>query len=106
MQAQGDAICLMADIFRTPAPRVLTHAPWEHHDFGAYGRAVVEVNDVLVDHSNATRGNALADGPGLVRAVNPVKGVLVALPEIQCAGAERVVRAAAHSHAAPQLGHC
>src|SRR5262249_32427142 len=85
--------------------RFLTDGRRQHHDLGADARAIVELDDVLVGHSNAARGNALADGPRLVGAVDPVKGVLVALPKIQGAGAERILRTARHAEAAAQLVH-
>ena len=33
-----------------------------HYDFGADGRATVEVNHILIDHANAAGGDALANG--------------------------------------------
>lgn len=67
--------------------------------------SVVEVNHVLVDHANATGGNVLADGPWLVRAMDPVEGVFVFLPQIKSAGTEWIVRSAGHSQAALQFSH-
>src|SRR5262249_51370955 len=92
-------------IYRSAVARFLTDGRRQHHDLGADARAIVELDDVLVGHSNAARGNALADGPRLVGAVDPVKGVLVALPKIQGAGAERILRTAGHAEAAAQLDH-
>src|SRR5262249_3556490 len=65
----------------------------------------IEIDGVLVDHANAAGGNALADGPGLIGAMDPIKRVSITLPEIHRAGAKRVTRAAAHTDAALQLTH-
>jgi hypothetical protein len=54
----------------------------QHHDPRTHRRALVKVDDVLVDHADATRGNAPADGPRLNRAVDAVECILVALPEV------------------------
>src|SRR5665811_2260581 len=85
--------------------RQLTDARWQHHDLGADRRAVVEVNHVVVDHANAPGGNVLADGPWLVRTVDPVEGVFVSLPQVQGAGTEWIVSAAGQSHTALQFFH-
>jgi hypothetical protein len=47
----------------------------------------------------------MADGPRLIGAVDPVERVLVALPQIKRAGADRVVRSAGHTEPALQLRH-
>ena len=54
----------------------------KNNNFGPEGRALVEINDILVEHTNAAGRNALADGPRLVGTVNPEKRVLVTLPKI------------------------
>jgi hypothetical protein len=77
----------------------------KHHDLSAEGRALVEVDDVLVDHANATGRDASADGPGLVRAMDSVKGIFVALPEIHGSGAQWIARTARHANSAPQYAH-
>src|SRR5437879_2456000 len=56
----------------TTAPRGL-RACRQHDDLGPDLRALVEVNDVLVDHADAAGRNALPDGPGLDRAVDAVE---------------------------------
>jgi len=59
----------------------------------------------LVDHADAAGGNAPADGPRLDRAVDAVERILVALPEIHGARAERVAWAARYTDAALQFAH-
>src|SRR5207245_9198721 len=54
---------------------------------------------------DAARRDAVADGPGLVGAVDAEQGILVALPQIERAGAERIAQAARHTDAAAQLAH-
>src|SRR4051812_4067189 len=63
-----------------------------HHDLGAEVDAAVQVDDVLVAHADAARGDVGADGPGLVGAVNTVER----RAEIHRARAERIFRAAFH----------
>jgi hypothetical protein len=54
----------------------------QHHDLRAGGRALIEIDHVLIDHADAARRDVLADGPRLEGAVDAVERVLVALPEI------------------------
>src|SRR4051812_47920431 len=77
----------------------------EHHHLGAHRRAGIKVDDVLVDHADAAGGDAPANREGLHRAVDAVERVLVSLPEIERAGAERVARAAMHANAALEFAH-
>src|SRR4051794_20254675 len=72
------------------------------HDSGTERRALVEVDDVLVEHTNAAGGDALTNGPGLVRPVDPVKRILVTLPEIHGAGTEWIARPASDAETASQ----
>jgi hypothetical protein len=69
----------------------------QHDNLGANTRTIVEINYVLVGQANTTGGNVLADGPRLVRAVDPIEGVFVSLPQIQSTGAKWVGRSADHS---------
>ena len=66
---------------------------------------MVEVDDVLVQHPNAARGNVPADSPRLVCAMDPVKSVFVTLPKIQSTGTQRIGRAAGHTKSALQYAH-
>src|SRR3954451_22862081 len=63
-----------------------------HDDLGADIDAAVEIDDVLVAHADAARGDVGADGPGFVGAVDTVKR----RAEIHRARAERIFRAAFH----------
>src|SRR3954471_8422914 len=63
----------------------------EHRRSGRH--AVVEVEDVLIEHADAAARDLLADAPGLVRAVDAEEDVAVALVEVEGTGAERVVEA-------------
>src|ERR1043166_6137246 len=84
----------------------LPHAAAAEHDpLGADRHALVEVDHVLIDHADAAGGDAAADGPGLGGAVDAVERVLVALPQIKRARAERVAGSARHADAALQLAH-
>src|SRR5205807_208259 len=67
-------------------------------DRGSDPHAIVEVDDILVGHPETTRRNRLADGLRLVGAVDAVH----AGAEIDRAGPERIVDAAAH--VARQIG--
>src|SRR5216684_7826655 len=87
------------------ATRFSPHPRSQHHDLGADRRALVEIEHVLVEHADAAGRDAVADGPGLVGAVDAVQGILVALPQIERAGAERIAQAARHADAAAQLAH-
>src|SRR6516164_2254345 len=49
----------------------------QHHHHGAQLHALVEVDDVLVGHADAARGDRLANVFRLVGAVDAVEGVLV-----------------------------
>ena len=62
----------------------------QHHDPRPDRRALVEVDDVLVDHADAAGGNTPADGPRFDRAVDAIKCILVALPEVHRARTERI----------------
>src|ERR1035437_285966 len=91
---------------RTPRPPLsLQSVRRKHHDPRTDRRALVKVDHVLVDHADATGGNARADGPRFDSAVNAVERVLVALPEVHGAGTERIARAAGHAEAALQFAH-
>src|SRR5215471_14536493 len=65
--------------------------------------ALVEVDHVLIDHADAAGGDAAADGPRLGGAVDAVERVLVVLPQIKRAGAERVARSTRHAEAPLQF---
>src|SRR4051812_2348146 len=54
---------------RTPVPC----AP--DQDGGADGCTLVQVQNILVQHADATAGDLLANGPGLVRPMNAEKDV-------------------------------
>src|SRR6185437_8445321 len=54
----------------------------QHHHDGAGLDPLVQVDDVLVGHADAARGNRLADIFRLVGAVDAVERVLVALEQI------------------------
>ena len=71
----------------------------KHHDPRTNRCALVKVDYILVDHADAAGGNARADGPRFDGAVDTVKRVLVALPEVHGAGTERVARASMHAEA-------
>src|SRR6266566_806269 len=77
----------------------------KHHHLGAYGRTLIEVDHILIDHADASGRDALAYRPGFDGAVNAKECVLVALPQIQCAGAERIARTAVHAQPTLQLAH-
>src|ERR1035437_1105332 len=83
----------------------LQSAHGKHYDPRADRRVMVEIDDILVDHSDAAGRNTLADGPRFDGAVDAVKRVLVALPEVHGAGTERIARAAGHAEAALQFAH-
>src|SRR5215207_11088262 len=53
--------------------------------------AVIEVNHVLVQHSDAAGGGGLPDLPGLVGAVDAEEGIAAALVEVERARAERII---------------
>src|SRR5215471_8784777 len=76
----------------------------QHHDLRAERHALVEVHHVLIDHPNTTGRDALPDRPWLGGAVNTVERVLITLPQIHGAGAERIARAAGHPKATLQFG--
>src|SRR5262249_506813 len=64
----------------------------QHHDLGADLDAVIEVDDVLVGHADASGCRAAADGRGSVGAVDAVETTA----EIHGARARRIGRAARH----------
>src|SRR4051812_13437879 len=68
----------------------------EHDDDRADLDPGVEVDDVLIGHADAARGNRRADIFRLVGAVDAEHGVAAALEEIERARAERIVDAAWH----------
>jgi len=61
-----------------------------------YGRAdfdpIIEVDDIVVGQSNASRSRGGADGVRLVRAMDAIHGIA----QVHCACAKRIGRAAAH----------
>src|SRR5438046_268879 len=81
----------------------LLRARRNHHDLCARGGALVQIDDVLVDHPNAAGRHALADGPGFESAVDAVQCVLVALPKIHGARTQGVARSARHPDSALEL---
>src|ERR1035437_5667833 len=83
----------------------LQSAHGKHYDPRTDRRALVEIHDILVDHSDAAGRNTLADGPRFDGAVNAVERVLVALPEVHGAGTEGIARATGHAEAALQFAH-
>src|SRR5918993_57187 len=68
----------------------------EHEHAGAYRRALVEVDHVLVEHADAAGRDVGADRPRLGGAVDAVDEVLAVAVEIVSSGAERVVWPALH----------
>src|SRR5262249_31987282 len=72
-------------------------------DPGADLGAAIEVGHVVVGEPDTAGGYIGADGPRLVGAVNAEKRVFVATPEIERAGADRILRAALHAQPAFQL---
>src|SRR5262249_16876246 len=90
----------------TTGPKALAlRARRQHDDLGANRCALVEVDDILVDHADAAGGNALPDGPWLDRAVDPIERVFGVLPKVHGARAQRIARATRHADAARQLAH-
>src|SRR5262249_38215686 len=77
----------------------------EHDDFGAGGCALVEVYHIFVAHADAAGGHVVADAFRLIGAVDAIERVDLALPEVERAGAERIVGAAMHAVTASQLDH-
>ena len=75
----------------------------EDDDLAALADARVEVDRVLVDQADAARRRVGADRVRLQRTVDPEIRVLVALPQVHGAGAERIAIAAGDAHAALQL---
>src|SRR5579883_1813843 len=78
---------------------------WEHHHARSDRGFLVEIHRILIDHADAAGGEALANCPGLVRAMDAKQRILVSLPKIHGPGAERIGRAAMHANAALQLNH-
>ena len=66
----------------------------QHHHRRVRLDAIVEVDDVLVEHADAARRDRRADIFRLVGAVDAEQRILVTLIEIQGACAERIVGAA------------
>src|SRR5450830_503153 len=79
----------------------------DYHD-GAHLDPLVEVDDVLVGHTDAARGNRLTDIFRLVGAVDTIEGVLVAVEQIHGARTHWALRARTdkrrHVHALPLAG--
>src|SRR5258707_328519 len=98
---EGGGANLIPIISRPPG----SCARGQHHDFGADRRALIEVDDILIDHADTPGRDTLADRPGFDGAVNAKERILVALPQVKCAGAEWVARTAMHAQPALQLAH-
>src|SRR6516164_7434386 len=64
----------------------------QHDHFGANIDSAVEIDDVLIDQSDAAARYATADGRGLIGAVNAIDRVA----KIYCASAERIAETAGH----------
>jgi hypothetical protein len=64
------------------------HLSAQDDNLGADLRAIVEVSDIGVGHADASGGDGIADGLGLVRTMDPVHR----RAEIQGAGAEGMPR--------------
>jgi len=77
----------------------------KHDDSRANGRPAVQVDDILVGQTNAAGRNILTDGPRLIRAMDPIKCILVVLPQVKCAGSERVCETSRHARSALYFGH-
>ena len=71
---------------------VLSRPAGQHDHTGADLHTAVEILDVLVDQTNASRRYERADGRGLIGAVNTIQR----LAEIERACAERIARSARH----------
>src|SRR5271169_2036991 len=67
---------------------------------------IVKIDHVLISHTDATGRNVVPNGVGLVRSMNPIERVLLALPKVKRSGAERIVGPAMHAKTALQLDHC
>src|SRR5579859_3159214 len=80
-----------------PHSRELDRTSREHDDFGADRRAIVQIDHIFVAHANAAGGHVMADSVGLIGAVNAVERVDLALPQIECARAERIIGPAMHA---------
>ena len=93
-------------IARRPRPPLFPQSVRrKHHDPRTDRRALVKVDHILVDHADATGGNARTDGPRFDGAVDAIERVLIALPEVHGAGTERVARASMHAEATLQFAH-
>src|SRR5918993_5348085 len=68
----------------------------QHQYARAYRRALVEVDDILVQHANAAGGDVGADGPGFGRTVDAIDEILAVAVEIMGARPERIIRPALH----------
>src|SRR4051812_17610453 len=68
----------------------------QDEDAGADGRALVQVDHVLVQHADAAGRHVRADAPWLGRAMDAVDQVLAIPVKVMRAGPERVVGAALH----------
>src|SRR5829696_401541 len=70
-------------------------APVTPDQYGGPDRhTAVKVRDVLVQHADAAARDLVADGPGLVGAMNAEQGVAAVLVEVERAGPERIVEPA------------
>src|SRR6266404_3935753 len=83
--------------------KLSTHVRCQHDHLGADPHTIVEIDHVVIDHSNTAGGNVAPDLPGLVCAMNAVQGVLVALPQVKRAGTEWTVGPSGHALAARQF---
>src|ERR1700682_155421 len=63
-----------------------------HHHRGADADPAIEIGHIVVGHAKAARGHRLADGLGLVRAMDAIER----RAEIHGARAQRIVDAALH----------
>src|SRR6266566_1606433 len=72
-------------------PRRVALLGRQHNHDRAKLHAVEEVDHVFIRQPNATGRDGLADILGLVRAVDPEQGVLIALVEIDASRAQRIM---------------
>jgi hypothetical protein len=77
----------------------------EYDHFRSDRRAIVKVDDVFVAHADAASGHVMPDALRLVGTVNAVERVDLALPQIECPCAERIIGAAMHAVTALQWHH-
>jgi len=77
----------------------------KHDDSRPNRHSVVQIDNVLIGQTNAAGRNILTNGPWLIRAVDPIKCVLVVLPEVEGAGSERIHETGGHAHSALYFRH-